>query len=306
MEHACSDGYHRLTRLTATHIFRRCQNCSLVSCPHNGCHEAKLLHLHIKTCAAGAGFDCPSKYPGCDKARKLLAHYHRCRTSRARQAGQIPTRRDSSQQQCLVCSLVARQARTMLERNSVIRLSNSSSTGRTNSKKPASPSAISLDVPTKVIGAPIDSPNSSEEFMPPPPPRRVQNQTKGPRGETDSGLSNTVSRDDFKHKQFSWKWAGQTKCTPLMQPDAAIESFESADAQRLKGRQSSFLRGRDRSLSVSKETSNGKVTGLNLLSSGLQRRRRSASVGCMPHVSLSQCSTIDEDEVLLERLDHPS
>lgn len=96
------------------------QNCVLAAkCPHAGCHEGKLLHLHLKTCkTTGPEFECPTRHNGCQQARKLLAHYRRCRSIRARQAGQPPGgggKRDSNAQQaCLVCSLVARQARTML------------------------------------------------------------------------------------------------------------------------------------------------------------------------------------------------
>lgn len=98
------------------------QNCVLpVKCPHVGCHEAKLLHLHLKTCAAGSGsFDCPTTHHGCQQARKLLAHYKRCRTIRSRQMSQLGGSRTagSSQHNCLVCTLVARQARTILDRGS--------------------------------------------------------------------------------------------------------------------------------------------------------------------------------------------
>ena len=123
-------------------------------CPHAGCQEAKLLHLHLKTCNAGGnnnsssnssssingngGGECPMMYHGCEQSRKLLAHYRRCRTLRSRLAtgsnapsmmsgnsssnnSSSSTKQQSasstlSSHHCLVCSLVARQARTMLER----------------------------------------------------------------------------------------------------------------------------------------------------------------------------------------------
>jgi hypothetical protein len=73
-----------------------------------------MIFLHLKTCSAGPLDTCPSNHKGCQDARKLLAHYRRCRDIRTRQA-QNPSK---SQQQhvCLVCSLVARHAKFSLER----------------------------------------------------------------------------------------------------------------------------------------------------------------------------------------------
>jgi len=84
-------------------------------CPHRGCAETKRLLLHIKTCPAGPGFSCPVR--GCDSARKLLAHYRRCRDIRARQAAGRCLKPPGQQQQhvCLVCSLMARHAKTLLD-----------------------------------------------------------------------------------------------------------------------------------------------------------------------------------------------
>lgn len=83
-------------------------------CAHVGCPEAKLMYLHLKTCSAELLEPCPSSHPGCQDARKLLAHYRRCRDIRARQA-QNPSIR-SQQHVCLVCSLVARHAKFTLDR----------------------------------------------------------------------------------------------------------------------------------------------------------------------------------------------
>ena len=101
-----------------------------------------MLHLHVKTCPAGASslleLDCPTGYRGCDQGRKLLAHYRRCRSIRARQAGlrngggggiggvcglTLPAGLGGGldQQHCLICSLVARQARSVMEKK--VRLS---------------------------------------------------------------------------------------------------------------------------------------------------------------------------------------
>lgn len=65
------------------------------------------MYLHLKTCTAGSGASCPTKYKGCEDARKLLAHYRRCRDTRARQA----TNPKAQQHVCLVCTLVARQVK---------------------------------------------------------------------------------------------------------------------------------------------------------------------------------------------------
>jgi len=86
-------------------------------CLHPGCSEAKLMYLHHKTCSAGLVEPCPTQHKGCQDARKLLAHYHRCRDIRARQS-QNPNATSKPQQHvCLVCSLVARHAKFTLAGN---------------------------------------------------------------------------------------------------------------------------------------------------------------------------------------------
>lgn len=84
-------------------------------CTRPGCADAKLTHLHLKTCPAGGDFPCPTRYTGCLQARKLLAHYRQCRKIRARQATQAPSVK--GQHVCLICSMVARQARSLLDNN---------------------------------------------------------------------------------------------------------------------------------------------------------------------------------------------
>jgi len=154
-------------------------------------------------CPAGEGFPCPTGHRGCDQARKLLGHYRRCRKSRARQAGQHPSRRDASQQNsttCLVCSLVARQARSLLEtrsssslncstksassqtRSSLSTCSSASSSG-TKSRSSVSPTPVKkasgrrivasfmLDGDNVVMPPPPSPRTSSESEMPPPPSR---------------------------------------------------------------------------------------------------------------------------------------
>lgn len=158
------------------------KNCKLGPnmCPHPGCPEAKLMFLHLKTCHSDSGAVCPSSYKGCVDARKLLAHYRRCRDIRSRQAAnQIKT----NQHVCLVCSLVARNAKTSLDR------SRSASPKGTTSRKHTlpslkqssnqAPSLQKLSVrPRSVSFSAVarESSFSKEssiplKTMPPPPPR---------------------------------------------------------------------------------------------------------------------------------------
>ncbi|KAL7552996.1 hypothetical protein ACHAWF_016240 [Thalassiosira exigua] len=91
------------------------QNCRLPAgtCPHRGCAECRLLLVHVKTCPAGPGFPCPTK--GCRETRTLLAHYRRCKDLRAKQVG-LGRRAGSTDRSCLVCSLVARYARSAADK----------------------------------------------------------------------------------------------------------------------------------------------------------------------------------------------
>lgn len=85
-----------------------------------------MMHLHLKTCPAAAVSKgpCPTHYHGCDQARKLLAHYRQCKsarlTSRHTGGGSLAASRRSGSfdlqpaAHCLICSFVARQARTLL------------------------------------------------------------------------------------------------------------------------------------------------------------------------------------------------
>ena len=95
------------------------QSCRLGPdrCPHRGCADTKRLLLHIKTCsvAPGGGYGCAAK--GCDSARKLLNHYKRCRDVRARQAAQ-QQKTNAKPHVCLVCSLMARHAKSFAESSS--------------------------------------------------------------------------------------------------------------------------------------------------------------------------------------------
>jgi hypothetical protein len=186
------------------------QNCRLGvnRCSHPGCPDAKLIHLHLKTCTAAAGSECPSGRKGCVDSRKLLAHSRRCRDIRARQtAGQLR----AQQHVCLVCSLVARYAKGGCDLDRSV-----SPRSRSGSKHPA-PSAslnvggnIRMQTQPKLCAAirrrsttpprgndsyAVDSSvtdllggdmESTPKKMPPPPPRFpfsggssiVQNQTQ--------------------------------------------------------------------------------------------------------------------------------
>jgi hypothetical protein len=91
---------------------------------HRGCHDTRLLLVHVKACPAGCSpdFPCPTHTRGCNETRKLLAHYRKCRDIRNRQQVGLLGRRSQQQQpqpdhgSCLICSLVARRARGMMDR----------------------------------------------------------------------------------------------------------------------------------------------------------------------------------------------
>ena len=126
-------------------------------CPHKGCVEAKRVLLHLKTCPAGnTGCSCPTDYNGCHQSRKLLSHHQKCREVRAKQAG-MGRRTMTVHHVCLVCSLVARHAKSVLE----------GSSRKSNSKKQAIAS-FTLAEP----GPPALVRRTSAVTMPPPPPRQ--------------------------------------------------------------------------------------------------------------------------------------
>lgn len=94
------------------------QNCRLSKekCPHRGCSETKLLLVHVKTCPAGPDFPCPTQCRGCNETRKLLAHYRRCKDIRIKQVGLGRRSGLQPDQSCLVCSLMSRYAKSMMDR----------------------------------------------------------------------------------------------------------------------------------------------------------------------------------------------
>lgn len=142
-------------------------------CPHRGCSGTKKLLLHVKTCAAGSDFECPQGYQECQQARKLLLHYRRCREARARQVGQLSGGRSLRQQQhaCLVCSLVARHARTVLQGG---KAPDAPMVVRKKSTPGMSSSGISMKpkrASEHVVKIPLMVRSTSMQMMPPPPPR---------------------------------------------------------------------------------------------------------------------------------------
>lgn len=149
------------------------QGCHLSEsrCPHSGCTETKKLLLHVKLCAAGPDFACPTGYRGCQQCRKLLAHYRRCREIRARQV--LSSRRNVRQQQshsCLVCCLVARHAKTARDGESAPVRSTSVPTSVVGAKMFSSGAKQKRPEKNTVI-VPAMLRSTSVEIMPPPPPR---------------------------------------------------------------------------------------------------------------------------------------
>lgn len=137
--------------------------------------------LHMKVCSAGGDFSCPTNHRGCDQGRKLLAHYKRCKSIRAKQVGQAgAARRDPAQQHsCLVCTLVARQARSILEHrprpphsvgaSGPVASATSTAVRKTSSRKIIS--SFMLDNCNRVVTIPSETLLASPKIMPPPPPR---------------------------------------------------------------------------------------------------------------------------------------
>lgn len=148
------------------------QTCRLSgnNCRHQGCIETKRLLLHVKTCTASSDYDCPQKYHGCLQAKKLLAHYRRCREMRLRQSRQNLEKRGVRYQQhpCLVCTLVARHARNVIEGGKAPVPS-----------IPTAPKTVLRGVMTTRTacqecvdsGNEIDKKSKLSQLMPPPPPR---------------------------------------------------------------------------------------------------------------------------------------
>lgn len=154
-----SERSKHLTKTFFSHFTYVRQNCRMGGdrCPHKGCVEAKRVLLHLKTCSASNnGCSCPTAFNGCHQSRKLLHHYLKCRELRAKQAG-MGRRTKTVQHVCLVCSLVARHAKNVLE-----------GSARKSSAKKQVISSFTLSEP----GPDGNGRRDSAVAMPPPPPRQ--------------------------------------------------------------------------------------------------------------------------------------
>lgn len=144
------------------------QNCRLGKdcCPHQSCAETKLLLVHVKQCPAGPNFHCPSKCKGCNETRKLLAHYRRCKEMRTKQIGSGVPRKNQQEQSCLVCSLMARYAKNVMDKskqkNNVASLLAANLSSSTDAKFNVKKCQFLERTPSMTL-------------MPPPPPRRLNN-----------------------------------------------------------------------------------------------------------------------------------
>lgn len=151
------------------------QNCHDKNCLNRGCSETKLLLAHVKVCPAGPGFPCPTRCKGCNETRKLLAHYRRCKDMRTKQVGLGRRTGMQPDQSCLVCSLMARYAKSMVDRAKPKNtgtfqrksLLSSSLDGKFNVEK-----GLDSFNKSQVNSSPtIPRRTPSMTLMPPPPPR---------------------------------------------------------------------------------------------------------------------------------------
>lgn len=177
------------------------KNCRLTNCPHRGCTDTKSLLLHVKTCSAGPNFPCPMHYKGCNEARKLMAHYRKCKDVRSRQqaTGLVGRQllRPADQGSCLVCSLMARYAKSMMEKTAT----NNNNTNTSQSKNDMFHSSSDGKVDTDENGLlPFSTHHryprrtTSMTLMPPPPPRRLSHlqQTDGSKANNHRNIGITI------------------------------------------------------------------------------------------------------------------
>ena len=263
-------------------------------CSQPGCSEAKLIYLHMKICAAGPGASCPTGHKGCNDSRKLLAHYRKCREIRARQAGQHPR---IQQHACLVCTLVARQARSMLDMtpssqrkpnrkhsiNSVsnnleARLSfhrNSKEASMVPSPPPNSPNGNRKVTPVSVSPEDLEQSFQMPQIMPPPTTRIT--------GVSSLGMQQRVQFEDENTETAGLsRGAGGTLTTTRPRSD-------SVPAPRLYSRHASPLVQEERDQSPQRSNQQSQPNG----------RRRSLSCGGISALgggSPLGCETIHEEE----------
>jgi hypothetical protein len=251
------------------------------NCPFPGCREAKLLHLHIKTCSfdapggnnnnnntASNSSGCPTLYNGCEQSRKLLAHYRRCRTIRATQAGQLAGRQHR-EHYCLVCSLVARQARSMLRPTSSSHHAKASVAPR---NKTNNGSSISTSTNFSfLLGSAVHTGHNAK--MPPPTARR-------------RFMSPKIADESIASMLLDLKGSSTTSTTTTtITPSIGLpRSFESAEDDFIRTTAAAAAAAHHRARSASHAEPNETVVAT---------RRRSVSCGGGAH---DGCETIEEDE----------
>lgn len=242
-----------------------------------------MLHLHVKTCSAGEEVSCPTGYNGCEQSRKLLAHYRRCRSIRAKQATQLAGRRDSSAHHCLVCSLVARQARSMLD----LKPSSKSTSQRKNSSRQTI-SSFMLDSNNELVAPP-------KLKMPPPPPRlRFLPHKVGDVRAASLQANNSISSADTN--KYSIK---TTSCAANLAP---LLSGEDTGSSALDHSMQTFPQDFDVQKQVrSRERSASHPEAADFAYTEVVRRSRSASVGdsstapVLAMAARGECETIEEE-----------
>jgi hypothetical protein len=268
-------------------------------------------------------------YHGCDQSRKLLAHYRRCRSLRARQhangSNNTRQRRDpanavanasgsNSAHHCLVCSLMARQARTVLERTKVTTSSAYATQASTNGVAAASiksnhymkkGSAAATTRKVSYVLSAVEaealtstsqrgkSPPLAASMMPPPPPR--SNGITGSLAAEGSPLD-ALARLYATAKHLEQSNDDECDDPAIIAPTPHRRERAASDAE--------VLRGHRRSLSHNVGDSGGWVGSRSLEDDVAQGRRgRSASCGTAPLCvrttsSPPTCDTIMEEECL--------
>jgi len=143
------------------------QGCQLPTseCPFQGCSDTKRLVVHIQSCAACPGQNCPVAYDGCHQARKLIGHYRECRK---RQRTQRKKERTSH---CLLCTLLGRHKPIRIRRD---RSYEKNSEGK-DSNLIVTEGVSHVVNPCGSSGVPVSpltlTRSLSATIMPPPPPR---------------------------------------------------------------------------------------------------------------------------------------
>ncbi|KAL9187110.1 hypothetical protein ACHAXT_010830 [Thalassiosira profunda] len=164
------------------------QNCRHPpgACPHPSCPDTQLLLAHVKSCPAGPGFPCPAHHRGCHEARKLLAHYRRCKDLRTKRVGHGRRNGMPPAQSCLVCSLMARYAKSVADRTHG-KASSSSPSDVASLLSRSAEGKFAFCCPAVEGGASGNQGNNqgmprrtSFQLMPPPPRRRPHPQASLP------------------------------------------------------------------------------------------------------------------------------